>query len=83
MNAREELISNVKDWIAVDNEIREGQKKLKILRKIKKDKTELLVDVMKNNEIDCFDMKEGKLVYKQNKTKHIMLQNILNFMYGH
>lgn len=69
MNAREELISNVKDWIAVDNEIREGQKKLKILRKIKKDKTELLVDVMKNNEIDCFDMKEGKLVYKQNKSK--------------
>jgi len=69
MATREQLIENVRDWISVDNEIREGQKKLKLLRKIKKEKTEVLVDVMKSNEIDCFDINEGKLVYKQNKSK--------------
>ena len=69
MTTREQLIENVKEWISVDNEIREGQKKLKLLRKIKKERTEILVDVMKSNEIDCFDINEGKLVYKQNKSK--------------
>ena len=69
MTTREQLIENVKEWISVDNEIREGQKKLKLLRKMKKERTEILVDVMKSNEIDCFDINEGKLVYKQNKSK--------------
>ena len=32
-------------------------------RKEKKLYTESLVDIMKTNDIDCFDMKSGKLIY--------------------
>lgn len=69
MSAKEELVRNVKGWIEIDNEIKAGQKRLKELRKEKKEITSVLVDVMKENEIDCFDINDGKLVYKQNKQK--------------
>jgi len=35
----------------------------------KKELTNSLVSVMKNNSIDCFDINGGSLVYKQRKTK--------------
>ena len=36
---------------------------------MKKTLTESLVNVMKNNAIDCFDINGGALIYKQKKTK--------------
>ena len=69
MSAKEDLIRNVRGWIEIDNEIKAGQKRLKELRQEKKQVTSVLVEVMKQNEIDCFDINDGKLVYKQNKQK--------------
>ena len=68
-NTREVLIERVKSWIQIDNQIREHQQHLKILRKSKKGATDDLVEIMKSNEIDCLDVKDGKLLYKQNKHK--------------
>ena len=65
----EELIENVKDWITIDNNIKEMQKKMKAYRKEKKALTEKLVDVMKENEIDCFDIQNEQLQYTRTKTK--------------
>ena len=56
----------------IDNEIKAGQKRLKELRQEKKQVTSVLVEVMKQNEIDCFDINDGKLVYKQNKQNKIL-----------
>ena len=56
MAAKEDLIRNVKGWIEIDNEIKAGQKRLKELRQEKKQVTTLLVEVMKQHEIDCFDI---------------------------
>jgi len=69
MSTKEELISIVKQWISVDNEIRGFQAELKKRRTVKKDLTAALVDVMKDNDIDCFDVKDGKLLYTQTRSK--------------
>ena len=69
METKDELVTTIKTWIDIDNELKELAKAAKELREKKKNVTNNLVDVMKSNEIDCFDLKEGKLVYSQTKTK--------------
>lgn len=67
---KESLLNNVKDWIILDDEIKATNRELKEKRKIKKELTNSLVDTMKNNEIDCFDLTGGsKLIYTKNKGK--------------
>lgn len=64
------LVSTVKDWMEIDNQIKEYQKQTKLLREAKKELTKTLVDEMKNRELDCVDLKEkGKLLYTRNKVK--------------
>ena len=53
---KEALIQNVRDWINIDNEIKKLQKIIREKRKEKKSLTEGLVDVMKSNDIECFDI---------------------------
>ena len=68
--ASQELKGNIINWLKFDNEIKELQKLIKIKRKEKKEVTNNIVEVMRNNEIECFDAGgEGKLIYTKNKTK--------------
>ena len=72
MSNSEEIVNNVKQWLQIENEIKELQK---IIREKKKDKkvfTENLVNIMKENEIDCFDITDGKLLYTKNKVKQAL-----------
>ena len=69
METKEQLVNNIKEWITIDNEISQLKAEIKEKNLLKKTLTENLVDVMKNNKIDCFDIKDGSLVYKQNKVK--------------
>ena len=69
MESKQELVGLIKEWISCDNKIKQCQKTAKELREKKKSLTETLVTVMKSNEIDCFDINDGKLVYTQNKVK--------------
>ena len=67
---KELLLNNVKAWIILDDEIKVTNRELKEKRKIKKELTNSLVDTMKNNEIDCFDLSGGsKLIYTKSKGK--------------
>jgi hypothetical protein len=65
----ETLKNNIKQWLLLDNEIKLLQKQIKERREAKKNYTQDIVDVMKQNEIDCFDVKDGKLMYTKNKIK--------------
>ena len=67
--SEEELINTIKDWISMDNEIRIKQAEMKKIKDNKKDLSKILMEVMKTNEIDSFDIKDGALVYKQTKSK--------------
>ena len=69
MASKEELIIHIKNWIEVDNQIAEFQKQIKLLREQKKSLSMDLMDIMKTNEIDCFNVKDGKLMYTKSKIK--------------
>jgi len=68
---KEELVSNIKNWITLDEEIKTMQRQIKEKRKEKKENTETLVRIMRDNEIDCFDLDSngGKLIYTKKKNK--------------
>lgn len=68
-NTKEELISNIREWIKIDNDLINLKKEIKNKTTHKKTLTENLVKVMKSNAIDCFDINGGALVYSQKKTK--------------
>jgi hypothetical protein len=69
METKEQLVNNIKEWIKIDNEISQMKSEIKDKNNKKKLLTTNLVDVMKNNKIDCFDINGGALVYKTNKIK--------------
>lgn len=69
MSTKEQLVYNIKEWIKCDNDIKEMQREMKAVKEKKKKLTDGIVQVMKNKEIDCFDLKDGKLIYSQSKTK--------------
>lgn len=69
MTEKTELINNIKSWIGLDNEIKILQKEIKNRREQKKLLTNELVGVMKNNDIDCWNTGEGKLIYSKTKSK--------------
>jgi hypothetical protein len=66
---KEILVNTIKDWIQVDNDIKEIQKAAKDFREKKKQLTLQLVEVMRENQIDNFDVKDGTLMYKCSKVK--------------
>jgi hypothetical protein len=69
VNTKEELILNIKEWIKLDNELTKLKVEVKDKNNRMKVLTGSLMNVMKNNSIDCFDINGGALVYKQKKTK--------------
>jgi prefoldin subunit 5 len=77
MNTKEELVENIKRWVGYDTEIKNLQKSIKEIRQKKKELTQSLIDVMKNHEIDCFDINDGKLLYTKNKVKTPLNKNNL------
>jgi hypothetical protein len=68
-NAKELLVTNIKEWIKIDNEVSQLKANIKERTHKKKLLTENLVTVMKTNSIDCFDINGGALVYKKNTVK--------------
>ena len=68
-STKEELITSIKEWIKLDNEIAKAKSDIKEKTARKKGLTENLVVVMKSNSIDCFDINGGALIYKQKTTK--------------
>jgi hypothetical protein len=69
METKDELISHIKEWIKIDNEISKLNLEIKQRKNRKKELTVSLVDTMKKNTIDCFAISGGSLIYKKNKVK--------------
>jgi|TARA_B100000768_G_scaffold131853_1_gene122507 hypothetical protein len=63
------LIATIKEWVLINSKINEIQKQLREFRNQKKQLSATLISVMENNEIDRFDINNGKLVYRKNKVK--------------
>ena len=69
METKEQLVSNIKEWIQIDTEIAQLKNAIKEKNTRKKHLTDGLVSTMKSNTIDCFDINGGSLVYKKNTVK--------------
>jgi seryl-tRNA synthetase len=81
METKEQLIKCVKDWVKIDNEIRALKKELNARNTEKKGISKDLMDVMKNNQIDCFDINNGKIMYvKKNVKKAITAKTLLGII---
>jgi hypothetical protein len=88
METKEQLIRNIKEWVRIDNEIRALQKELTLRKNEKNQISKTLMEVMKKNEIDCFDTKsDGQIVYSKKNikkpiTKKVLLNILSNFYSG-
>ena len=77
MSENKPLIEIVKSWVTLDNQIRALTNKLKDLRKEKKTKNEEMIRVMKENQIDNFDLKDGQILYKKETKREALTQKRL------
>ena len=66
LSPKDQLVNNIRDWVKIDSEISQLRNEIKERNNKKKFMTETLVNVMKSNNIDCFDINDGSLVYKKN-----------------
>ena len=81
LETKEELVRTIREWVKIDNEIRALQKEQTSRRNEKKKISIDLMNVMKNNNIDCFDINDGQLIYtKKNVKKPITKQNLIGIL---
>ena len=69
MTDKTRLVENVKNWLHIDTEIKQLQQEIRKRRKIKKDMTDALVQIMKNQKIDMMNAGESQLIRTEKKTK--------------
>tara|TARA_B100001758_G_C18348692_1_gene578505 strand:- start:785 stop:1138 length:354 start_codon:yes stop_codon:yes gene_type:complete len=69
MNTKDILIKNIREWVKLDNEIRALKKEENLRKKEKKELSNSLMEIMKEHEIDCVDLKDGQLCYTQKSVK--------------
>lgn len=77
MSGKEQLIQTVKDWVRLDNEIRHLQKEISNRRQEKKDINVKLMNTMKSNNIDCFDLNDGQICYTKKNVKKPINNKVL------
>jgi hypothetical protein len=77
METKQQLIDTIKKWVKIDNEIRVLQKEQNVRKKEKKNISNELISVMKNNEIDCFDINDGQIMYSRKSVKKPITQKVL------
>ena len=75
---KEELIQTIREWVKLDNEIIQLQKEIATRKKDKIKISTQLMDIMKKNEIDCFDIKDGQILYNKRNVKRPITKKILN-----
>lgn len=77
----EQLKQTVRDWVKLDNEVRVLNKEITTRRNEKKDISKRLIEVMRDNKLDIFELKDGQLMYvKKNKKKPITQKQLLTLL---
>lgn len=75
METKDQLVTHIKEWLSIDEEIKLLKKEIKTRQEKKKNLTSDLVDVMKTNDIDAFDINNGKLIYTKRKLNRLLVKN--------
>jgi hypothetical protein len=74
---KEQLVKTIKEWVKLDNEIRVIKKEEKQRKDEKKKMSENLIKIMRENEIDCFDIKDGQICYSKKSIKKPITKKVL------
>ena len=64
-----EIIESIKEWMRIDNEIRNLNKEVRDRKTQQTNISKRLMTTMKDNNIDEFNVKEGKLIYSKKQVK--------------
>ena len=71
---KEDLIQTVRQWVRIDNQIRQMNKMLKKLKEDKKSHNAHMIEIMKSYSIDNFELKDGQIQYKKYKSRETLTQ---------
>jgi hypothetical protein len=77
MENKEQLVKTIREWVKIDNELRVLQQQQALRKKEKKNISTLLMEVMKKNEIECFDINDGQLIYNKKSIKKPITKKML------
>lgn len=77
METLDQLKNKVREWVRLDNEIRALNKEIASRRAEKKSISGDLVAVMRENQLDEFDIKDGQLMYVKKNVKKPVTQKQL------
>jgi len=81
LKTKDQLVEKIKEWVKIDNEIRILQKEQTKRRLDKKKVSTELLEVMKTNGIDAFDINDGQIIYdKRNTKKPINKTTLMNLL---
>jgi len=67
--SKELLVSIIRDWVKNDNEIRKLKEQQTIRKNSNKALTTKLIEIMRSNSLDCFDINDGSILYKKTNIK--------------
>lgn len=71
------IVNVIKDWVKLDNEIKKLRSEENIRKKSQKDLSNTLMSMMKENNIDEFDLKDGKIKYNKRNVKKPLTKKVL------
>jgi hypothetical protein len=81
METLDQLKQTIRDWVKLDNEMRMLNKEISTRRNDKKTISTRLIEVMRENKLDIFDIKDGQIMYvKKNKKKPITQKQLLTLL---
>ena len=63
------LIQKIKKWLEYESKITNLQKEIKELKKNKMGLSNELKTIMKNKDLDCIDVNDGKILYTTTEVK--------------
>lgn len=66
---KEQLKDYLRQWVRIENEITTLSAEIKKRKLIHQQLSKSLLEVMRKNEIDCFDIANGRIVYSKTKSR--------------
>ena len=82
MTDKTRLVESVKNWLQVDTEIKQLQQEIRKRRKMKKEMTDSLVQIMKSQDIEIMNAGESQLIRTEKKTKSALSKkHLINILY--
>ena len=77
METKEQLVLSIRQWVKIDNEIRKLNKEQTIRKQEQKRISKQLIETMRNNKIDEFELNDGKIMYTKKNVKKAITKKVL------